>query len=45
MENEMVRRLMYSGLLASVGALAAVVSRKLADQIWRVVFNDEPPVD
>lgn len=45
MENEMVRRLMFSGLLAGIGALGAILSRKLAEQIWRAVFNEEPPLD
>ena len=45
MENEMVKRLMFSGLLAGIGALAAIASRKLAEQIWRAAFNEEPPLD
>lgn len=45
MENEMVRRLVYSGLVAATGALAAIVSRRIADQIWRMAFHDEPPSD
>ncbi|MBI5309473.1 MAG: hypothetical protein HZB14_00365 [Actinobacteria bacterium] len=45
MENEMVKRLMFSGLIAGLGALAAIASRKAAEQVWRVVFNEEPPID
>lgn len=45
MENELVRRLMFSGLVAGLGALAAIVSRKAAEQIWRTLFNEEPPLD
>jgi hypothetical protein len=43
MENEMVKRLMWSGLLAGTGALASVVANRLAGLIWRRVFGEEPP--
>lgn len=39
----MVRRLMWSGLLAGVGALASIVSHRLATLIWVRVFKEEPP--
>lgn len=45
MENEIVKRLMFSGLVAGLGALAAVAARRAAEQIWRQVFNEEPPID
>lgn len=45
MENEIVRRLMFSGLVAGLGALAAIASRKAAETIWRTLFNEEPPLD
>jgi hypothetical protein len=43
MENEMLKRLMWSGLLASTGALASLVAHRLAGVIWRRVFDEEPP--
>jgi hypothetical protein len=43
MENEMVKRLVWSGLLAGLGALASVVTTKLAATIWRRAFGEEPP--
>lgn len=43
MENELVKRLMYSGLLAALGALASIAATKGADVIWRRVFDEEPP--
>jgi hypothetical protein len=43
MENEMVKRLMWSGLLAATGALAAIVANRAAVIIWRRVFDEEPP--
>jgi hypothetical protein len=43
MENELVKRLMWAGLLAGIGALASVTTTKLATVIWRRVFGEEPP--
>jgi hypothetical protein len=43
MENEMVKRLIWSGLLAGIGALASIVTTKLAATIWRRAFGEEPP--
>jgi hypothetical protein len=43
MENEMVKRLMWSGLLATLGALASAVVQRAAARVWRQVFDEEPP--
>ncbi len=43
MDNELVKRLMWSGLLAGVGALSAITARKIAELIWVRVFGEEPP--
>ena len=42
-DNDMVKRLMWSGLLAGVGLLASLAATKLAHQIWVRVFGEEPP--
>jgi hypothetical protein len=42
-DNETVRRLMWSGLLAGVGALASIATQRVATVIWRRVFDEEPP--
>jgi hypothetical protein len=42
-ENEMVKRLMWSGLVAGVGALASILSHRAAGVVWRRVFGEEPP--
>ena len=39
----MVKLLVWSGLLAGLGALASVVTTKLAATIWRRAFGEEPP--
>jgi len=43
MENEVVKRLMWSGLLAGLSALSALLMQRLAAVVWRRVFDEEPP--
>ena len=43
MQNDMVKRLMWSGLLAGIGALASVATSRIAVEIWRRVFDEDPP--
>jgi hypothetical protein len=42
-ENEMAKRLMWSGLLAGIGALSSIVAHRLAGLVWQRVFHEEPP--
>ena len=43
MENEIVRRLLWAGLMAATGALATVVANRVAVAIWVRVFGEDPP--
>ena len=43
MENELVKRLVWSGLLAGIGALASIATQRLAAVIWVRLFDEEPP--
>ncbi|HEY1594622.1 MAG TPA: hypothetical protein VGF74_04440 [Thermoleophilaceae bacterium] len=43
MNNEMVKRLAWSGLLAGIGALSTIVANKVATAIWIRVFDEDPP--
>jgi hypothetical protein len=43
MENEIVRRLLWTGLMAASGALATVVANRIAAAIWVRVFGEDPP--
>jgi hypothetical protein len=43
MDNEIVRRLMWAGLMAAIGALATVAANRLAAAIWVRVFGEDPP--
>ncbi len=42
-ESPLVKRLLWSGLLAGTGALASIVAARLAALIWTRVFGEEPP--
>jgi hypothetical protein len=42
-DNAMVKRLVWSGLLAAVGAVASIATTKLAAQIYRRLFGEDPP--
>jgi hypothetical protein len=43
MDHDVVKRLMWAGLLASLGALASVLTTKTAALIWRRAFGEDPP--
>ena len=45
MESDLVKRLMWTGLLAGIGALASIATTRLATVIWMRAFGEEPPVD
>ena len=43
MDNDLVKRLLWSGLLAGIGALSTIVANRIATVIWERVFDEEPP--
>ncbi len=43
MENPLVKRLMWSALMAGLGAVATVATNKVAAIVWRALFDEEPP--
>ncbi len=43
MSNDLTKRLVWSGLLAGIGALATIASSKIAAQIYIRIFNEDPP--
>ena len=42
-ESPLVKRLLWSGLLAGVGALASLATARVSTLIWKRVFNEDPP--
>ena len=43
MDNDIVRRLVWSGLLAASGALASILATRLAAFAYRRLYDEEPP--
>ena len=42
-ESPLVKRLLWSGLLAGTGALATLLSPRLSAIIWTRLFGEDPP--
>jgi hypothetical protein len=42
-DNEIVRRIVWSGLLAGTGALASILAARVSAVIYRRVFDEDPP--
>jgi hypothetical protein len=42
-DNELVKRLVWSGLLAATGALASILAARLAAIAYRRLYNEDPP--
>ncbi len=43
MDNDIVKRLVWSGVLAASSALASIVATRIAAFVWRRMFDEEPP--
>jgi hypothetical protein len=41
--NDVTKRLMWSGLLAAVGAASSLLASKASAVIWRRIFDEDPP--
>jgi hypothetical protein len=42
-DNDVVKRLVWSGLLAGVGALASIATARAAAVLYRRIFDEDPP--
>lgn len=42
-ESPLMKRLMWSGLVAATGALATLVAARVSTLIWKRLFDEEPP--
>jgi len=42
-DNEIVRRIVWSGLLTATGALASILAARVSAVIYRRVFDEDPP--
>jgi len=42
-ESPLIKRLLWSGLVAGTGALATLLASRVSALIWKRVFDEEPP--
>jgi len=42
-DNELVKRLVWSGLLAATGALASIAAARIAGLVYRRIYEEDPP--
>jgi hypothetical protein len=43
MGNDLTKRLIWSGMLAGIGALSTILANKIATQLWIKIFDEDPP--
>ena len=43
MDNDLVKRLVWSGLLAAAGALASIAAARIAALVYRRIYDEDPP--
>jgi hypothetical protein len=43
MGNDLTKRLVWSGMLAGVGALSTIVANRVATWLWIKIFDEDPP--
>ncbi len=43
MDNDLVKRLAWSGLLAGFGAVATMATTRVAALVYRRIFGEDPP--
>ena len=43
MSNDLTKRLIWSGMLAGIGALASVITTRMAAVLYRRIFDEDPP--
>jgi hypothetical protein len=42
-DNDLIKRLVWSGLLAGTGALASIAAARAASLLYRRIYNEDPP--
>jgi hypothetical protein len=42
-DNDLVKRLVWSGLLAATGAAASIAASRVAAIAYRRIYNEDPP--
>jgi hypothetical protein len=42
-DPDIVRQLIWGGMLAAIGALSGMIAHRISSAIWVRVFDEEPP--
>ena len=42
-DSPLVKRILWSGLVAGTGALATLLAARVSTLIWKHLFDEEPP--
>jgi hypothetical protein len=43
MSNDLTKRLIWSGMLAGIGALTTIVANRIATALYVKLFDEDPP--
>ena len=43
MSNDLAKRLVWSGMLAGFGALASIITTRVAAVVYRRIYGEDPP--
>jgi len=43
MDNDIVKRLAWTGLVAAFGALASIAAARVAAVVYQRIFDEDPP--
>jgi hypothetical protein len=43
MSNDLTKRLIWSGMLAGIGALTTIVANRIAAALYMKIFDEDPP--
>ena len=43
MSNDLTKRLIWSGMLAGIGALTTIVANRIATAVYIKIFDEDPP--
>ena len=43
MSNDLTKRLIWSGMLAGIGALTTIVANRIATALYIKLFDEDPP--
>jgi hypothetical protein len=41
--NDLTKRLIWSGMLAGIGALTTIVANRIATALYQKIFDEDPP--